>query len=120
MTDQPDQRGKLHETLALYPTRIVACSGGIDSLVLATLAHRAAPEQTVVAHTVTPAVPGPGTARVVAFGEREAGILNSLGPTSSTMSGIWPTQLIAVITASRTSTPLLPCSKKRDLLGPTP
>ncbi len=71
MTDQPDQRSKLHETLALYPTRIVACSGGIDSLVLATLAHRAAPEHTVVAHTVTPAVPGPGTARVVAFGERE-------------------------------------------------
>ena len=51
--------------------RIVACSGGIDSLVLATLAHRAAPEQTIVAHTVTPAVPGPGTARVVAFAERE-------------------------------------------------
>lgn len=66
-----DQHSKLHETLSLYPSRIVACSGGIDSLVLATLAHRAAPEQTIVAHTVTPAVPGPGTARVVAFAERE-------------------------------------------------
>ena len=66
-----DPHNKLHDKLVLYPARIVACSGGIDSLVLATLAHRAAPEQTIVAHTVTPAVPGPGTARVVAFAERE-------------------------------------------------
>ena len=65
-----DPHNKLHDKLVLYPARIVACSGGIDSLVLATLAHRAAPEQTIVAHTVTPAVPGPGTARVVAFAER--------------------------------------------------
>ena len=66
-----DPHNKLHDKLVLYPARIVACSGGIDSLVLATLAHRAAPKQTIVAHTVTPAVPGPGTARVVAFAERE-------------------------------------------------
>ena len=38
-----DQDNKLHEKLALYPARIIACSGGIDSLVLATLAHRASP-----------------------------------------------------------------------------
>lgn len=66
-----DTHSKLHAMLALYPSRVVACSGGIDSLLLATLAHRAAPEGTVVAHTVTPAVPGPATARVVAFAERE-------------------------------------------------
>ena len=60
----------LEHALGLYPSRIVACSGGIDSLVLATLAHRFAPDTTVIAHTVTPAVPGPGTARVVAFAER--------------------------------------------------
>lgn len=68
MASKHDQ---LHTTLSLYPARIVACSGGIDSLVLATVTHRAAPETTVIAHTVTPAVPGPATARVVAFAERE-------------------------------------------------
>jgi len=62
---------RLRETLANYPARLIACSGGIDSLLLATIAHRAAPTTTAVAHTVTPAVPGPGTARVVAFAERE-------------------------------------------------
>lgn len=62
---------RLQDVLGRYPARVVACSGGIDSLVLATLAHRASPSSTVVAHTVTPAVPGSGTARVVAFAERE-------------------------------------------------
>ena len=62
---------RLHRSLGDYPERIVACSGGIDSLVLATLAHRAAPQNTTIAHTVTPAVPGPGTARVVAYANRE-------------------------------------------------
>jgi uncharacterized protein len=50
---------------------VVACSGGIDSLVLATVAHRHAPTATVVGHTVTPAVPGGGTARVLAHARRE-------------------------------------------------
>lgn len=49
---------------------IVACSGGIDSLLLATVAHRHNPT-TVVAHTVTPAVPSRGTARVLAHARRE-------------------------------------------------
>lgn len=61
----------LQRVLAGVPTRIVACSGGIDSLLLSTLAHRAAPTATTIAHTVTPAVPGAGTARVMAFAERE-------------------------------------------------
>lgn len=50
---------------------IVACSGGVDSLLLATVAHRLAPESTIVAHTVTPAVPSEGTARVMAYARRE-------------------------------------------------
>jgi uncharacterized protein len=62
---------RLEQTLADVPSRIVACSGGIDSLVLATVAHRAAPERTVVAHTVTPAVPTDATARVVAYAGRD-------------------------------------------------
>jgi uncharacterized protein len=52
-------------------SRIVACSGGIDSLVLATVAHRADPGRTVVAHTITPAVPTDDTARVMAYAARE-------------------------------------------------
>ena len=62
---------QLRRALRDFPTRIVACSGGIDSLVLATVAHRAAPGRTVVAHTVTPAVPADATARVVAYARRE-------------------------------------------------
>ncbi len=45
--------------------RIIACSGGVDSLTLATAAHAHDPEATVVAHTISPAVPAEGTARVV-------------------------------------------------------
>ena len=52
------------------PKRIVACSGGIDSLLLAHVAHSADPAATTIAHTITPAVPGDGTARVVDHAER--------------------------------------------------
>lgn len=51
--------------------RIVACSGGVDSLLLATVAHRAAPERTVVGHSVTPAVPREATTRVRELARRE-------------------------------------------------
>ena len=62
---------RLEAQLTLTPERIVACSGGIDSLLLATVAHRAAPATTVVAHTITPAVPREGTDRVRAFAAAE-------------------------------------------------
>ncbi|MEL6890613.1 MAG: ATPase [Actinomycetota bacterium] len=52
------------------PDRVVACSGGIDSLVLATVAH-SSPGSTRVAHTATPAVPGDATARVVDHADRK-------------------------------------------------
>lgn len=75
ITARPDAVGALDRVravLADVPARIVACSGGIDSLLLAHIAHRAAPTGTLIAHTVTPAVPGDGSARVVDHAEREA------------------------------------------------
>lgn len=68
---EPDALVRLRAVLGELPRRVIACSGGIDSLVLATVAHRAGPDATVVAHTVTPAVPADGTARVVASAQRE-------------------------------------------------
>lgn len=62
---------RLEQVLADIPARIIACSGGIDSLLLAHVAHRASPSTTVIAHTVTPAVPGDGTARVADHAESE-------------------------------------------------
>lgn len=62
---------RLHQVLSDMRDRIVACSGGIDSLVLSTVAHRAAPTTTTIAHTATPAVPPDGTERVVEYAERE-------------------------------------------------
>jgi uncharacterized protein len=43
---------------------IVACSGGVDSLLLATVFHRAAPGAVIVAHALGPAVPAAATQRV--------------------------------------------------------
>jgi uncharacterized protein len=49
----------------------VAVSGGVDSLTLATLAHRLAPGAALMVHAVSPAVPGEATARVRAEAARE-------------------------------------------------
>lgn len=72
MTDATNRLRDVEAVLADCGQVIVACSGGIDSLLLATIAHRHDPAGTVVAHTVTPAVPGEGTARVMAHARREA------------------------------------------------
>lgn len=49
----------------------VAVSGGVDSLTLATIAHRTSPEPPLMVHAVSPAVPGEATARVRAEAARE-------------------------------------------------
>ncbi|MET0461057.1 MAG: ATPase [Ilumatobacteraceae bacterium] len=55
---------RLHAVLETMPHRTVACSGGVDSLVLAAVSHRADPTRTVVVHGVSPAVPADAAARV--------------------------------------------------------
>lgn len=55
----------VRDRLAAWPDRVVACSGGVDSLLLSDVAHDAAPDRTVIAHSVTPAVPRAATDRVV-------------------------------------------------------
>jgi len=55
----------LERWLRAVPLRAVACSGGVDSMLLATLAHRQNSGGTTVVHDVTPAVPAAATSRVV-------------------------------------------------------
>ncbi len=66
---------RLQQCLAEIPYRVIACSGGIDSLLLATVAHRHNSE-TLVAHALSPAVPSDATERVRLWGEREGWNLN--------------------------------------------
>ena len=51
--------------------RVVACSGGVDSLLLATVAHRLDAGRTQVAHAVGPAVPEAATRRVQRWAAQE-------------------------------------------------
>ena len=56
--------GRIDKVLATAGAAVVACSGGIDSTLLALVAHRRAPGSIIVAHAVSPAVPDSATARV--------------------------------------------------------
>lgn len=55
----------VQDRLATMPRRVVACSGGVDSLLLADLACSGSEAGTLVVHSVTPAVPQAATVRVV-------------------------------------------------------
>ena len=60
-----EDRDRLTAALASIARPIaVAVSGGIDSLTLATVAHRTLPDSVTMFHAVSPAVPGDATARV--------------------------------------------------------
>ena len=51
---------------------IVACSGGVDSLLLATVSHRwSTQKDVIVAHAISPAVPAAATERVTRFARAE-------------------------------------------------
>lgn len=62
---------KVSEILKSLGPKIVALSGGLDSLVLATLSHRADPGQTLVVHAKGPAVPKEATERVLILSKKE-------------------------------------------------
>jgi uncharacterized protein len=64
-----DQR--LNAVLKAYPVLVIAVSGGIDSLTLATIAHRQLSAAPLMVHALSPAVPAAATARVQELAARE-------------------------------------------------
>ncbi len=69
--DIEQRQGALGRVLDAIGAVAVAVSGGVDSMTLATLAHRRAPATTAMFHAVSPAVPGEATERVRALAARE-------------------------------------------------
>ena len=62
---------RLNEVLEGTSPRLVACSGGVDSMLLATLAHRQKPQVTIVVHALGPAVPAAASTRVKRWAHQE-------------------------------------------------
>lgn len=62
---------RLNEILRRYSPLAIAVSGGVDSLTLATAAHRALPVAPLVVHALSPAVPVAATARVRELAQQE-------------------------------------------------
>lgn len=66
----------LEKVLDAIGPAAVAVSGGVDSMTLATLAHRRKPGAVAMFHAVSPAVPPDATRRVREAAEREEWLLN--------------------------------------------
>ncbi|MDR6951551.1 uncharacterized protein J2X65_000900 [Ancylobacter sp. 3268] len=69
---------RLATVIADLPPLAVAVSGGIDSLTLATLAHRVAPTPPMMIHAVSPAVPSAARALIESHAEAEGWNLHLL------------------------------------------
>jgi uncharacterized protein len=69
---------KLHDVLLSLDSAVIACSGGIDSLLLSTIACRMGTGNVLVAHAISPAVPQTATARVRKFAAQEGWQLHIL------------------------------------------
>ncbi len=59
-----DLLARIHTSLNGIDHAVIACSGGIDSTLLALVAHRHMPRQVTIAHAISPAVPPEATERV--------------------------------------------------------
>ena len=66
-----DAEIRLRDALRRHAPLAIAVSGGVDSVTLAYIAHRLAPNTTTVIHAVSPAVPRQATDRVRAYARRE-------------------------------------------------
>ena len=66
-----DAERRLTGILAGHGSVVIAVSGGVDSMTLAVIAHRAHPQATHMVHAVSPAVPPHATQRVRAHADRE-------------------------------------------------
>jgi len=69
---------QLEAVLARQAPLTIAVSGGVDSMTLAVIAHRALPGRVTVVHAISPAVPRTATERVRAYAEREGWTLITL------------------------------------------
>ncbi len=61
----------LLDVLSGVGDKALAVSGGVDSMTLAVIAHRADPESSTICHAVSPAVPPEATERVRQYAEKE-------------------------------------------------
>lgn len=67
---------RLREVLHGFPRLAVAVSGGVDSMTLATAAHRALGSRVTMHHATSPAVPGEATERTRALAMQEGWALD--------------------------------------------
>jgi uncharacterized protein len=71
-----DLQSRIHAVLDRIDHAVIACSGGIDSTLLALVAHAHALGRVTIAHAVSPAVPPEATARVRDLAEAEGWTLS--------------------------------------------
>lgn len=76
MGEQLSERVALESVLTGMGEVAVAVSGGVDSLTLATLAHRLLPGRVAMFHAVSPAVPGEATRRTQELADLEGWTLH--------------------------------------------
>ncbi|MGU3493347.1 adenine nucleotide alpha hydrolase [Xanthobacteraceae bacterium A53D] len=62
---------RLEKVLADLPPLAIAVSGGVDSMTLASVAHRAAPGKHLMIHAISPAVPGGAGPLIEQHGQAE-------------------------------------------------